>query len=95
MNSWIDYILLFLLIMVISIIIGLNIVGIVDNKIKNISVNLPPIKIPDPTIIMVDGKCKLNIKKLYENNKKLNNTKIIETKDLKNLVQDTVNHFRQ
>jgi hypothetical protein len=41
-----------------SIIVGFNIINLIDKKINNISVNIPPVKIPKPKVVikMCDNK---------------------------------------
>lgn len=60
MYSKIDLFFIILFIIVISIIIGLNIVNVIDKKISNVSVNIPPIN-PNITIKMCDGKVSTNV----------------------------------
>jgi hypothetical protein len=53
-NTDIFFIILFLV--VVSVIIGLNIVMVVDKKISSVSINIPPIKVPEANIILnIDG----------------------------------------
>lgn len=51
MNS-VDMFMLIIFIITISIIIGLNIVALIDKKIGNVSINIPPIKIPNIIVNM-------------------------------------------
>ena len=56
-----------------SIIIGLNIVTLIDKKISNISVNIPAVNVPKPTVLLNindTGKQKINI--CVDNNNKSN-----------------------
>ncbi len=46
---------------VVSIIVGLNIISVIDRKISNVAVNIPPVKIPEQTFVLniqedTDGK---------------------------------------
>ena len=56
-NTDIFFIVLF--VVVVSIIIGLNLVSVIDKKISNVSVNIPPIKVPKPIITVNIDKKKL------------------------------------
>jgi hypothetical protein len=47
-----DIFMILLLIVVVGFIIGLNIVSVVDKKLGNIAINVPPITIPKPTVIV-------------------------------------------
>lgn len=57
----IDIIALILSVIITSIVLGLNVVSIIDKKISNISVNIPQIKLPEQNII-------LHVNKDTENN---------------------------
>ncbi|MBA42562.1 MAG: hypothetical protein CMF62_00950 [Magnetococcales bacterium] len=41
-----------MIIIVVSLIIGFNIVSLIDKKINNISVNVPPFKVPEPKVVV-------------------------------------------
>lgn len=58
MYSKTDIFFIILFVIVISIIIGLNIVNVIDKKINNVSVNIPPINIPKTNIILTVDKKK-------------------------------------
>ena len=47
-----DIILLFVLILTVSMIIGYNIVFIIDRKISSVTINVPPIKVPTPQVTL-------------------------------------------
>ncbi len=47
-----DIVLLFILLLTVSMIIGYNIVFIIDKKISNVTVNIPPIKVPTPQVTL-------------------------------------------
>jgi hypothetical protein len=47
-----DIILLFVLILTVSMIIGYNIVFIIDKKISSVTINVPPIKVPTPQVTL-------------------------------------------
>jgi len=55
-----DLFFIILLVIVISIIIGLNITKLIDNKINNVAVNIPDIKMPKPTITIQVSKSDKN-----------------------------------
>jgi len=48
-NSF-DIILLFILAISVSMIIGYNIVHIIDKKISSVNINIPPINVPKPCV---------------------------------------------
>ncbi|AYV78281.1 MAG: hypothetical protein Edafosvirus8_31 [Edafosvirus sp.] len=48
----IDICMVIIFIIVLAIIFGLSIVALIDNKIGNVSVNIPPIEVPKSTIIV-------------------------------------------
>ncbi len=50
MVSKIDVCVIIILVSVVSIIIGFNIVSLIDKKISNVCINIPPIKIPPPQV---------------------------------------------
>jgi len=52
MNYKSDLFIIILLVVVISVIIGLNISKLIDNKINNVAINIPTIKVPNPTITL-------------------------------------------
>lgn len=43
---------MFVLLLTVSMIIGYNIVFIIDKKISNVTVNIPPIKVPTPQVTL-------------------------------------------
>lgn len=72
MNNKTDLFFIVLFIIVVSIIIGLNIVSLIDKKISNISVNIPPISVPKPeiTILVKDNMDPNLINVKYNSNPK-------------------------
>lgn len=81
-----------LFIVVVSIIIGLNIVMVIDKKISNVSVNIPPLKVPEANIILNVSKddnekiiikaCGENIKTKLEQNKNTTQQSIMSDIDI-------------
>jgi len=73
-----------ILLIVMSVIIGLAIVNIIDRKISNVSINVPPIKVPDITLnISQDKNGKFEMQHLHFNsndtsNKEKEDDKIVE-----------------
>ena len=51
-----DILLLFVLAIVVSMIIGYNIVYIIDKKISNVNINIPPVYVPKPNVIVKINK---------------------------------------
>lgn len=51
MNTF-DIIVIFITIIIIVVIIGINVSSVIDNKLSNVAVNIPPIKIPSPQVIV-------------------------------------------
>jgi hypothetical protein len=51
-----DLILLFILSIVVSMIIGYNIIYIIDKKISSVNINIPPVKIPKPVVTVKINK---------------------------------------
>ena len=49
-----DIFFIIIFIVIVSIIIGLNIVNVVDQKLSNVIINVPPNKIPDVVFNIVD-----------------------------------------
>lgn len=48
-----------IIVIIISILIGVNINNVIDSKLSNISVNIPPIKFPEPSItVKIQKDCK-------------------------------------
>ena len=43
---------MFVLLLTVSMIIGYNIVFIIDKKISNVTVNIPPVKVPTPQVTL-------------------------------------------
>lgn len=76
-----DIFFVILFMIVVSIIIGLNIVALIDKKISDVSVNIPPIKIPKPLIIL----------KINGISKKMDNISICQTDHTKNDKNDKDN----
>jgi hypothetical protein len=81
MESKLDIFFIILFIIVVSVIIGLNIVTVIDKKISNVSVNIPPIypqiTIPPPNIVLnIDKKITdlINISVENDNTEVLNST---------------------
>lgn len=48
----IDFIIILIIGIILSIILGFGVVSVIDNKINNVSINIPPISVPQPTIIV-------------------------------------------
>jgi hypothetical protein len=75
-----DIILLFILAIAVSMIIGYNIIHIIDKKISNVNINIPPIHIPKPCVtVRIDekgNKHDVRIEKKYKMSKldNINNT---------------------
>lgn len=51
-GSKLDTFFICLLIIAISMIFGMNIISLIDKKISNVSINIPPIKVPSPSIVV-------------------------------------------
>ena len=70
-----DIILMFILLLTVSMIIGYNIVFIIDKKISSVTVNIPPVKVPVPQVTLyvqqgLNGDLKFNS---YEQTRPVNN----------------------
>ena len=88
MMNFPDKICFFLLIIIISSIIGLNIVNIIDKKISNVEINIPKIKIPEPKIkLTINKKMVDKIKENFENT----NSNLEKDKCLTNLTNYLTN----
>lgn len=75
-----DLILLFILAIVVSMIIGYNIIYIIDKKISSVTINIPPVNIPKPIVSVkinkIEGdndKYLVNVTRAFQNS---NNEKI-------------------
>ena len=66
-----DILLLFIFAIIVSIIIGYNIIYIIDKKLSNVTINIPTINIPKQNITL----------KLLDNNNKECNFEIINNKE--------------
>ena len=55
-----DIILLFILAIVVSMIIGYNIIYIIDKKISSVNINIPPIHVPKPSVTVRINRSKDN-----------------------------------
>lgn len=56
MQSKLDIFIIILFVITVSIIIGLSVVNMIDKKISNISVNIPPLKVPKQTVVVKFGE---------------------------------------
>uniref|UniRef100_A0A6C0AD67 Uncharacterized protein n=1 Tax=viral metagenome TaxID=1070528 RepID=A0A6C0AD67_9ZZZZ len=56
----IDILIIILFFMSFAILLGLKIVSVIDRKINNISVNIPPIKVPETKVIIKESSFKEN-----------------------------------
>jgi len=89
MNCKTDLFFIILLVVVVSIIIGLNIAKLVDNKINDVAINIPTIKVPKPEIIIQVSKndknkfvvCSANSANEYQDNKNKSPTKALVHKE--------------
>ena len=66
---------MFILLLTVSMIIGYNIVFIIDKKISSVTVNIPPVKVPVPQVTLyvqqgLNGDLKFNS---YEQTRPVNN----------------------
>lgn len=84
MESKTDFLFLIILIVVVSAFIGLNIVSIVDKKLKNISINMPNVTVPPSEVT-------INIENEEENFriKCVNKDKVIKKKNKKPLIDNS------
>lgn len=65
MNKF-DIIILIIVVIILSVIIGININSVINNKLENISVTIPPIKLPEPNIIVkIQKDCDRNDYDVY------------------------------
>lgn len=64
-----DVFMIVLFLVAVSFIIGLNIVSVVDKKLGRVEVNVPPINIPSPTLIVNVNKTNGEIETFVEDNK--------------------------
>src|SRR3990172_11469620 len=86
----IDIIFLILFITVISVIIGLNIISVIDKKISNVSINIPDQKI----VLNIEKDCKTGKLKISEPNSK-NNVIFDINKDIKEeFIVDDIQHIK-
>lgn len=61
-----DIIIMIIIILIIMIIFTVNISSILDNKLSNVEINIPPINIPDPQIIVkIQKKCESDDYDIY------------------------------
>lgn len=83
-----DLILLFILSIVVSMIIGYNIIYIIDKKISSVNINIPPVKIPKPIVTVKinkmtgdNDKYLVDVTKSFQNNSSVqpavSNTQIV------------------
>lgn len=70
--STFDIILLFILAIVVSMIIGYNIIYIIDKKISSVNINIPPIHVPKPSVTVKINRTRDNydvyVDKTYKKN---------------------------
>lgn len=66
-----DIILLFILAIVVSMIIGYNVIYIIDKKISDVNINIPPVRVPQPNITVKingnDARYNVNVDNKYVN----------------------------
>ncbi len=87
MFTKLDTFFIIIFLVVSSIIIGLNVVSVVDKKLGNVSVNVPPIKIPNIYVSVCEGsKGKINV---YVSDKSSHTTEKKPHNNTKNKEQET------
>lgn len=64
-----DIFMIILFLVAVSFIIGLNIVSVVDRKLGTVEINVPPINVPSPTLIVNVNKSNGEIETFVEDNK--------------------------
>ena len=67
-GSKLDTFFICLLIVAISIIFGMNVLSLIDKKISNVSINIPPIAVPQPSIVVHIHKSNGTIKTVSNGN---------------------------
>ena len=77
MPSLIDSFFIILFVITVSVIIGLSIVNVVDKKLSNVSINIPPVKIPETKIVVnicesSKRKLDVNAKSIIDNDTNIN-----------------------
>ena len=103
MESKLDIFFIVLFVIVVSVIIGLNIVTVIDKKISNVSVNIPPIypqvSVPPPNIVLnIDKKIKdqINISvESEEGNKNKEKLSSSSDKNIENFIVADANDFKR
>lgn len=88
MNNKLDIFIIIILVISVSFIFGMNIISLIDRKIKNVSINIPPINIPKPHVtVNVNNGCNTPIDKqvtfendydIQINNKEESNNNVVE-----------------
>jgi hypothetical protein len=94
MNNKLDIFFIFILVVSLSYIFGTNIVSLIDKKISNVSINIPPIEIPKSNVI-VNVNCDKNKPEVnIENSDNIEHFTVSETK-CKNKSIDNMHKYEE